>query len=77
MKMLVAQFCLTGSSVHGILQDRILQWGLFLMWDEGRRMSRGRLEVWLRWFAHPISGAVCKRHAFVPYPLFLFWALQK
>ena len=81
MKVLVTQLCLTGSSVHGILQARILQWGLFLMWDEGRGMSRGRLEAWLVWFAHPLGGAVCKGHAqcsaFVPYPLLLLWALQK
>ena len=77
--MLVAQSCLTGCSVHGILQARVLQWGLFLTWDEGRGLSRVRLGRGLGGF--PLGGAVCKGHAqcsaFVPYPLLLLWALQR
>ena len=39
------------------------------------------LEAWLRWFAHPFGGGVCRAHAqypaFAPNPLLLFPAFQK
>ena len=42
-----------------------------LIWGEGRGVFRGWVgEVgWLRWFAHPLGGAVCRRHA--QYPTFV------
>ena len=42
--------------------------GWFLIWGEGRAVSRTGLEGWLRWFAHPLGGAVCRGH--VQYPAF-------
>ena len=37
--------------------------GLFLIWDEGRRVSRG----WAGgWSAHPLGGIVCRGHAQLP-----------
>ena len=36
---------------------------LFLIRGEGRGMSGVRLEGWLRWFPHPLGGAVCRGHA--------------
>ena len=41
---------------------------LFLMWGEGRGVSRGRLEEWLRGFAHPLGRVVCRGHT--QYPAF-------
>ena len=45
-------------------------WGTswFLIWGEGRAVSRIGLEGWLRWFAHPLGSAVCRGH--VQYPAF-------
>ena len=40
-----------------------------------------RLEVWLKWFAHPLGGVVCRGHAqypaFASHSVLLFLALQK
>ena len=47
--------------------------GWFLIWGEGRAVSRTGLEGWLRWFAHPLGGAVCRGHvpvSHVRYPAF-------
>ena len=41
---------------------------LLLLWSEGSGVSRGQAEVWLRCFAHPLGGAVCRGHA--QYPAF-------
>ena len=53
---------------------------LFFNWGEGGGVSRGRPERWLRWFAHPHDGLVCRGHtdpSFAPNTLFLLLALQK
>ena len=52
-----------------------------LTWGEYGGGSRGRLEPWLRWSAHPLGGVVCRGHeqcpAFAPDTLYLLLALQK
>ena len=40
----------------------------FLIWGEGRGVPRGQPEGWLRWFAHPLGGAVFRGQA--QYPAF-------
>ena len=53
----------------------------FLVWGEGRGVSRVGLEGWLRWMAHRFGGVECRRHAqyptFAPDTLFVLPALQK
>ena len=39
---------------------------MFLIWGEGRGMSRVGLEAWPRWFPHPLGGAVYRGHAQCP-----------
>ena len=43
---------------------------LLLIWDEGRGVSWGQAGGWLRCFAHPLGGGVCRGHTqylvFVP-----------
>ena len=43
---------------------------LLLIWDEGRGVSWGQAGGWLRCFAHPLGGGVCRAHTqylvFVP-----------
>ena len=39
---------------------------LFLIWGECRGMSGLGLKGWLRWFPHPLGGAVCRGHAQCP-----------
>ena len=39
------------------------------MWGKGRGMYRSGPEGWLRCFAYPLGGVLCRGH--VPYPAFL------
>ena len=41
---------------------------LVLLWGKGRGMFRSGPEGWLRCFAHPLGGVLCRGH--VPYPAF-------
>ena len=68
-------------SLACLLPERGGEASLFLIWGEGRGVSRGRPEGWLRCFAHRLGGVVCRGHvqypAFAPNPLLLLQTLQK
>ena len=36
---------------------------LFLIWNEGRGVSRSWVRGWLTWFAYPSGGTECSAHA--------------